>query len=327
MQIQKASIRVGSRFVGEVWVDGGTVRGEGGPARPQLVVPLTVTMQNAPEESMVAVLSVRASLSTSDNQSPHTLISSRVTEMLIDNMPIRSLPSGSRDLQVWLRFVLTDDEVERLELRRHADAEEMFTLFMSVEAVVAAVVATHNQVRAGETPTATPWDYNFGMFSELQPFWNTQVDTVRIAIEQSRWVRDVLPGLGYDRRRLLELVFPPPLPDHKSAAREWDKARKAYDTKRYGDCVAECRDLLSMWRTQFGATAKNPIANVIADRNQWTATDNRRRFLADLWKSATDVANVEHHPEGTPDEQYFDAADARLILLLTAALSEYLGAS
>jgi hypothetical protein len=35
------------------------------------------------------------------------------------------------------------------------------------------------------------------------------------------------------------------------------------------------------------------------------------------------VANASHHPEGNVNAEAFDERDARLILLLTAALSEY----
>jgi hypothetical protein len=48
-QINKQNITLGgSRIVGNVWVDGGAVRGEGGAAKPQLVVPLTIQMSNTP---------------------------------------------------------------------------------------------------------------------------------------------------------------------------------------------------------------------------------------------------------------------------------------
>jgi hypothetical protein len=42
-----------------------------------------------------------------------------------------------------------------------------------------------------------------------------------------------------------------------------------------------------------------------------------------LWKEVGDIANAPHHPEGSVDAELFDWRDARLVLLLTAALSEY----
>jgi hypothetical protein len=158
------------------------------------------------------------------------------------------------------------------------------------------------------------------MFSQVLPFWTQRVDPVWMQIEQSTWVRNVLPGLGYDRLRLLELTFPPPMPGHGSAAAQFDKARRALDERRYGDCIQECRGLLNMWEKQYGATSKQRIAEIVAGDRQWADDDIRRQLLDTLWKEVGDVANAPHHPEGA---ELFTGQDARLLLILTAALSEY----
>jgi hypothetical protein len=143
-------------------------------------------------------------------------------------------------------------------------------------------------------------------------------------VEQSLWVLDVLPGLDYDRSRLIEIPFPPPLPEHSNAAAEWEKAQRAFDERRYGDCISECRDLLAMWRDRLGATKERRVASVIAERRRGAEKDGRRKFLDTIWQAATDLVNLPHHPEGQPTDQRFDAADARLLLLLVASLSAYL---
>lgn len=319
MQVQKTSIRVGGRYVANVWVDAGAVGGAGGPVRPELLVPLTVSMYNAPVEAMVAIPWLRASLQLENGGAPESAISTRVTEMVMDNLPIRSLPGGGHDHQVLFRFLLTAAEIERIERARQAAGGDTFTLHLAVDALAVAVAETYNEI--GQDPT--PWDMTLGMFSELRPFWNTTVDPVRFTVEQSSWVRDVLPGLGYDRRRVIEIEFPPALPDAKPAATEWDKARRALDTKRYDDCVAECRDLISMWNTQLSADKKNRVADIVAKRHGWAEDDNRIGFLDGLWRAAIDFTNLPHHPERFDEQQHFDAEEARLMLLLTAALSEY----
>jgi hypothetical protein len=48
-------------------------------------------------------------------------------------------------------------------------------------------------------------------------------------------------------------------------------------------------------------------------------------LLDSLWKEVGDLANLPHHPEGAVAAQTFDARDAELVLLLTAAVSTYLG--
>lgn len=326
-QASKESILLGMRTVGTVSVDGGAVRGEGGPSRPQLVVPLTIQMEPQPEGSTLAVCWVRASLSTEQNAaSQRNAVGTPASELLVHEFPVRSFPSGTADHNVDLRFHLTPGEVGYLERRRHTASTDVLVLHLSFDVVVAGL-KTHNQVIPNREHEATPWDINCGMFSEVLPFWSSKIRPTRVQIEHSTWVRNVLPGLGYDRVRLVEMVFPPPLPDHRSAASEWDKARRALDDQRYSDCVSECRDILAMWQTQIGATKDRPLADVISEKRGWAEGDGRTAFLDGLWKAAIDIVNAPHHPEGRPAEQNFDASDARLMLLLTASLSEYVNSN
>ncbi len=79
-----------------------------------------------------------------------------------------------------------------------------------------------------------------------------------------------------------------------------------------------------MWQKQRGATKSRPLAKILAEERGWAATDDRAAFLDSVWKAAVDIANAPHHPEGQQGEQRFDVQDARLMLVLTAALCEYL---
>jgi len=322
-QVNKQSIILGGgRIVGTVSVDGGAVRGEGGPIRPQLVVPLTIAMNPQPDEGMVAVVWLFARLATDQHASPQHIICQPISQQLMDGFHAHSLPQGTMDHTEHLRFFLTPAEVEDVERRRHAANAEVFQLSLGLDAIVAGM-KTYNGFGPGQTPEQTPWPLHFGMFSQVLPFWTSQVSPVLVQIEQSTWVRNVLPGLGYDRLRLLELTFPPPLPDHSNAASQFDKAKRALDERRYGDCIQECRGLLNMWEKQYRATTKNHIADVIKSERGWPEGDIRRDLLDTLWKEIGDVANAPHHPEGDVNAELFSDRDARLILLLTAALSEY----
>jgi hypothetical protein len=79
-----------------------------------------------------------------------------------------------------------------------------------------------------------------------------------------------------------------------------------------------------MWKRQLGATREKPVVAVVAERRRWPEGDARRAFLDSVWKAITDITNAPHHPEGEASSQQFDAADARLALLVTAALSAFL---
>lgn len=323
-QVNKSSIMLGSgRTIGLMSVDGGTVRGEGGPIRPQLVVPLTIEMNPMPEESTLAVTWLSARITTDTNALPHQIICQPVSMSLVPNFYARSFPFGPHEHRVDLRFFLTPAEVEDVEKRRHAAGGDVFALFLGLEVIVAGL-GTHNSYGPGQAPKPTPWDVQYGMFSDVRPFWNTHMSPVWVQIEQSSWIRNALPGLGYDRVRLIEMTFPPALPGHGSAAAQFDRARRALDERRYGDCILECRGLLNMWEKQRASTSKRRIATIVGDDRAWPEGDIRRDLLDTLWKEVGDVANAPHHPEGNVNAELFDERDARLVLLLTATLSEYI---
>lgn len=94
------------------------------------------------------------------------------------------------------------------------------------------------------------------------------------------------------------------------------------DESRYSDVLSECRDL-PMWSRQLGATRRTLVSATIAVARHWPDRDARTAFLDQLWQAAVELVNRPHHPEGTATPQGYEAADARLLLLLTAALSEY----
>lgn len=322
-QVNKQNIMLyGARSVGTVFVESG-VRGEGGPVRPELVVPLTIQLDAQPEDAMVAVVSLRAQLLTEQNAPPSSAVCQPVSESLVPGFHAHSIPEKAHDHVVHLRFFLTQAEVEDVEQRRHAANSDVFVLHLRLDPVVAGL-RSYNRCGTASARDETPWDAQYGMLSDVLPFWTASIQQpVRIEIEQSTWLRDVLPGLGYDRSRLVEVTFPPPLPDHTSAAAQFDKAKRALDERRYGDCVKECRGLLNMWEKHYGATGTRRLADVIADDRGWPEGDIRRQLLDALWKEVGDIANAPHHPESDLSAERFDERDARLVLLLTAALSEY----
>jgi hypothetical protein len=322
------SISLYSQSIGTISADGAMVRGEGGPINPQLVVPLGIRLNDQPDEAPLAIGRLRALLGTDQNVWPATAICPPVCEELVGGphgFRVHSKPSGQGDDQIELRFFLTPTQVEELERRRHASRADVFYLYLALEPTVVGL-KNFNRNTPGKPPTPGIWDAKYGMYAELAWFWTTnQPSALRVDVETSTWVRNVLPGLGYDRLRLVEITLPPPLPDQPSAAGEFDKAKAALDTRRYEDCVAACRGLLAMWKQDAGATDGKRLAQVVAERLGWADADGRRQFLDGLWKAATNFVNAPHHPEASGQGVWLDHRDARLTLMMTALLSEYLG--
>jgi hypothetical protein len=128
-QANEQHITVGSsRIVGTVSVDGGAVRGEGGPIRPQLVVPVTITMSPQAEERMMALTWINAWLTTSQPAMVQNAVAEPVQRRLLNALPARSFPNHAGDHREDLRFFLTPWQVEDLEQRRHAGPEGLFQL-------------------------------------------------------------------------------------------------------------------------------------------------------------------------------------------------------
>ena len=322
-------IILNGQSIGSVSVDGTTVRGEGGPINPQLVVPLDIRLNDQPDEAMLAIARLGATLGTDLNVRAATAVCPPACEELVGGphgFRVHSKPSSQGDSQIELRFFLTPAQVEELERRRHAAGAEVFNLHLALEPTVVGLKNFNEAPEPGGPRTSRIWDAKYGMYAELAWFWAAnQPSALPVGVETSAWVRNVLPGLGYDRLRLVEVTLPPPLPGQSSAAAEFDKAKAALDTRRYEDCVAACRGLLAMWKQGIGATDGKRLAEVVAERLGWDEVDGRRQLLDGLWKSATDFVNAPHHPEGSGQGVWLDHRDARLTLMLTTLLSEYLG--
>lgn len=310
--------------MGTLSVDGGAVRAEGGPDRPQLIVPVTITMEPQPADAMVAMTRLSAQLTT--DSFARSIVCHPISEDLGPGARVHSIPSSSAESTVHLRFFLTAADVEGIERLRHATSSNGLLLHLSLEPTVAAI-ALHNTLPLEPQSTPSQWDPRLGEYALVMPFWSSRVDDLPLQVEQSTWIRAVLPGLGYDRLRLLELELPPQLPGHASAAAQFDGAKRALDERRYSDCIKECRGLLNMWESHYGATGKRRVAGLVGDERHWPVDDIRRSLLDTLWKEIGDVANAPHHPEGDVNSELFEARDARLLFILTAALSEYLGRS
>jgi len=251
--INPQGIRVGmGPDIGSVSVNGGAVLGEGGPVRPRIVVPLKFEMNPQPDDAMIAVISLTASLGVQPHASPAQVLCQPITRQLISRFPAHS-QSHPTSHQEDLRFFLTQAEVEDVEALRHVSNAEVFTLYVYLDVVVAAL-KNHNQTGTEQTGNA-----RFGMFAGVLPYWTTQVQPVPINIENSSWVNNVLPGLGYDRLRLMELKFPPP--SLENAAKQFDKAKRALDERRYGDCIGDSRGDFLLRRINNFLVTLRPLSN------------------------------------------------------------------
>lgn len=326
-QLAQVSISLSNQAVGRVQVDPATIRGEGGIHDARLVVPVLMEMSPQPIEEHLCVIRLSGSLHMDYTALPPSRTGLPDSQDLVYNMPIRSLLHESTLNTVELRFPLSMPVIEKLERHRHGSPEREALLYLRLEPTLVLLRTTHGNVPVSAVPQAEVGQNHaarFGLLSEMSIFWLPKIEVLRLVIDTSQWVDNVLPGLGYDRVRLVELTLPPSLPPGVNAEARFAAFRQALDSGRYDDAVAASRDILRAWSGYLEASKQKPVATVVGKRLAWPEGDPRRSLLDALWKGLTDVANTPHHPEGQTQPFAPSAADARLQLLLSAALSEYL---
>lgn len=186
----KQSITLGGgSIVGSISINGGAIRGEGGPVRPRIVLPIKFELNPQPEGTQITVTSFTATLGANQYPSPTNALCRPVTRQLISGFPAASQRYASEYTEE-VRLYLTQSEVEDIEALRHTTNTEIFTLYVDVDVVMAAL-----KIVKGTGTEQAPWNSQYGILAELLPFWTTKVQPLQMDIEQSTWVREVLPGL------------------------------------------------------------------------------------------------------------------------------------
>lgn len=278
---------------------------------------------------MIALTSLTGYLHLGDSFNPATHIGLPSTIDLLRGLPVRSVPGGSSPYVVDMRFQLSMAAVHRLEAARHASPDDAFLLSIRFEGPLVWLHHTYGEARVSpRQPVMTdeddPFQAQLGLHSMFSHFWTTDFDRLNLAVESSVWISKVLPGLGIDHVRLLEVAFPPGLPDIGNAAKAFDEAQRAFHARRYEDCIGKCRGIIQAWNKQLSATKQQHLSQIVGDRLRWPADDPRRKILDALWQSLLDAGNAPHHPDVLDALYQPTAHDARLHLMMTAVISEYL---
>lgn|GEM_PF-4209936 len=252
---------------------------------------------------------------------PDSRLGPAVSLDLIANMNCRTFPDRPNTTPLKLRFHLTDEQVKLLEDKRHTAPTGRLVLYLQLESIIVWLRYTGNSMNQDDgasTIGAGGWPPMAGMFAEMLPFWNTDIRPLQAEIEPSTWVDSVLPGLGYDHVRLVEIDLSQ-MPDVGILVNQFDTARREYDDGRDAACIAACRNIREAWEKVLEANKDRPVAKVLAGLLLWPVQDWHINMLNAIWKGYADMTNAFHH---TPPPTA-TAADARFCLLLTAILSEY----
>ena len=336
--ISEGQIQIGNQGIGKISLDNQAVSGEGGPHDARLVFPLKIEMYPRPLSEQVAVLDMTCSLhlgSLSDNanQIGHA---ARV-DFAHQQFPVRSLLGNAPNTWIpQIRISLTQAQIGAIEERRHAEIDSNFRGCLRIEYTVVWLYdvlneqSGHGRDARSHTIEVPEGFQQMGMIALMAPFWTVNpITNLFIQVDRLTWAEKALPGLGWDRVRLIEIIFPcegtlVPV----EAVRHLDEARHNYDVGSYKECVAKCREVRESLKTHLdsrGLIAQNKdgqrLGDVLAKQMDVPPKAPMRDWLNGVWQGWWQETNAAHH---VPDE-LFTSADAEVCLLTTAALLQYLG--
>jgi hypothetical protein len=332
------NIQLNNNFIGKVRIDSTQIRGEGGCLDPHLIIPIEIELYQRPENQQLVLTGISYSLKLNGNPGTANQIGSSAHLNLIWNMNYRTFPNAPTANTLQLSFNLTQEQVKKLEEAREDSHQDPFMLYVELDGVIAWLAGTGNSVGFHQPKPSTIRGENlpleFGMYSELIPFWNTSIGVLRVALESTTWVK-VLSGLGYDRVRLVEINLSQ-MPEAGFVASQFDKARRYLDEGRYEECIAACRSIQNVWEKRLNPTRARgkTVAKALAEKLGWTENDPHYQFLDKTWQGLHDMTSAFHHPEeissvsnGSEESSQLivaSGADARCCFFQTIILSEYI---
>ena len=321
-------IRLGSsQGLAKLTVNNESVRGEGGPHDPRLIVPVKVIMQQMPREKTIKLTSLTGSLHlvTSTNEAQDHNRIGPLASLNLQSQGLRTLPDYGQERDLEFRFSLTEALVARLEHHRQSRVNKDFSAVLKLDVEAAWEYGVGNEFASQTAPHPriiddNPFDMAAGRFVVLAPFELAAADPLPIDVNASQWLSRVLPGLGLDQLRLIEVALPRgdgPLPQQVIAF--IDQARNDYDSGRFRECVQKCRDVRNAVEHHLGATKAHPVGAVIAHKVGAQFSTDHQGFVDQLWVALLNFTNSGHHLNTA---SLVTAPDAHACLVITAALVE-----
>lgn len=146
---------------------------------------------------------------------------------------------------------------------------------------------------------------------------------INFEIPQSNWVKTILPGLGFQSFRLIELPeYSNLIPEeYKLSLGELAEAEKYYRNGDYDKVVSHCRAALDPFKGKM-----KEMREYIKSKSEFEWIDSSATatytWLSALYFDSINFASKTHHP---PSMGHFDRSDAESIYLVTVGILSYIG--
>lgn len=309
------------RTIGEISLDPTKITGEGGLTDARLVFPLQIRLNpSSSKGAMITLTELTYSLHSGSPTAEHNQLGPSARINLMVGFSYRSTTNGPSTGFTSVRLPVGAALLTSLENQRLRHPEHAVSAYLHLQPTLAWLEQTGNVMpdEYGEHPFRGE---QTGPFSQLSYFWYPQAGDLAIQISASDWVQNVLPGLGHNQARFVEITLPTAAGLFPEAILEYyDAARRHLDLGNYREAIASCRDIRNTIEGHLGATRANPIGTVVADRLGFPADAPQRVILNTTWEALIIATNTAHHLPGGPR---LTGADARLCLYLTAILLDY----
>jgi hypothetical protein len=309
------------RIIGEISLDPTKITGEGGLTNARLVFPLQIRLNpSSSKGAMIALTELTYSLHSGGPTSEQNQLGPNARINLMVGFTYRSMTYGTNGF-TYVRLPVSAALITQLENQRLSHSEHAVSVQLHLQPTLAWMEQTGSVTpdEYGEHPFK---EEQTGPFSRLSYFWYPQAGDLAAQISASDWIQNVLPGLGYNQARFVEIMLPTAVGLFPEAMLGYyDTARRHLDLGNYREAIASCRDIRTTVEGHLGATRINPVGTVTADRLGLPADAPQRAFLNATWEALVIATNTAHHLPGGPR---LTGADARMCLYLTAILLDYL---
>ncbi len=281
------------------------INASGGSNSPTLTIPLEVNWNllrsyNDGELGSFKVTSIKAELKITDQQ-----YKCAETVLVLSD----SIYSEGNQSFYNLHFLLSNEIVNRIEKYRKGNLPGRLELQVQIARFGAINVQVKGQ--------AEQRSYISG--------FETAPAQINFDIEQSHWVNKVLPKLGHNSYKIVELpLFNEIIPEeYKLSLDEFEAARKYFVNGDYDKTVAHCRAAIEPFKQK---DKLEELKKFIKSKSEfeWAnkVLDATEEWLDRVIKATAAFTSKTHH---VPSIGHFSRNEAEIVLITTTAIIAYIG--
>jgi hypothetical protein len=198
-----------------------------------------------------------------------------------------------------LKFKITKDVISQIEKFRQSDVKFYIKLkFLFI---------IKNRIKL---------ESNQNLYSEMKE------TSISFEIPQSKWVNSIMPKLGYNNIRLIEIpkAHNQLSDDYIDIKKEFDKAESYFNNKDYHKCVAHCRNAIDSFNRNLKKIRKDEQSE---SAYKWLnkITESSLTWITEVCSSTFELTSKTHHVSNSRE---FTRQEAESIFLVVLGLINFI---